>query len=145
MGEGSEAPVAAALEALAHLSLGTPEADGRMIEALDTLDRIDAQAALAYALNAAALLDMRKGRFDAARQYAERALSAAERVGRSTEVALARILLAEAALGEGQHRAAKAHLAPLLSHPLDPNALDSRTRDAARSLAARLEIVIPTT
>jgi DNA-binding SARP family transcriptional activator/tetratricopeptide (TPR) repeat protein len=145
MGEGSEAPIAAALEALAHLSLGTPEADGKLLEALDTLAQIDAQAALAYALNGAALFDLRRGRFEAARQHAERALIAAERVGRSTEVALARVLLAEVAFGEGQRRAAKAHLEPLLSHPLDPNALDARTRDAARSLATRLEIDIPTT
>jgi DNA-binding SARP family transcriptional activator len=145
MGEGSEAPVAAALEALAQLALGVPETDSRLTEVLDTLAGIDAQAALAYALNAAALLDVRAGRSEAARQHAERALESAQRVGRGTEAAFARILLAEVALAEGHRRAARAHLEPVLPLALDPNALDARTRKALRSLAARLEIAIPTT
>jgi len=143
MGEGSEAPVAAALEALAHFALGTADAEERLKDAVDTLARIDAQGALAYALNSAALLDVRAGRPDSARQHAERALEAAQRVGRTTEIALARVVLAEVALAKGQRREAKAHLEPILAQALQPDLLDARTRDAARSLASRLEIAIP--
>jgi predicted ATPase/DNA-binding SARP family transcriptional activator len=143
MGEGSEAPVAAALEALAQFALGMPETDSRLTKALDTLAAIDAQGALAYTLNAAALLDVRAGRWEAARQRAERALEAAERIGRSTEVALARVLLAEVALASGDRGAARAQLEPVMPRALDLNALDARTRRAVRSLAGRLELPIP--
>jgi tetratricopeptide (TPR) repeat protein len=143
MGEGSEAPLALALEALANVALGSSDAAARLAEALDALDEIDAQAALAYALNAAALFDLRAGRLQSATERAKHAVRAAERVGRKTEVAFARALLAEVALAEGHHRAARAQIESILPESRDGDAFDARTRKALRAVARQLEIEFP--
>jgi hypothetical protein len=142
MGEGSEAPVAAVFEALAHVALGAAGADTRLAETLDALDAIDAQGALAHALNTAALMDVRAGRLESAEQRAEHALRAAERVGRKTEFAFAHVLLAEVALAQGRGSAVRAQIESLLPGAFDTDVLDARTRSALRAVARQLDIEV---
>jgi hypothetical protein len=144
MGEGNEGPFAAALQALAERALGSPEADTRLNEALDALDQVDAQAARAYALNAAALLDVRAGCFSSAHARAEHALEAARRVGRKTEVALARVVLSEVARCTGDGPAARAHVETVLANVSDPDALDARTYRALKRITEELGIRLET-
>ncbi len=143
MGEQYEAPLALVLEALANVALGASEPDARLTQALEALEGIDAQAALAYALNAAALFDLRAGRLQSANRRAEQAVRAAKRVGRTTEIAFARALLAEIALAEGRPAAARAEVETLLAEVADRDVLDARTRNALRAVARQLEIEVP--
>ncbi len=143
MGEQYEAPLALVLEALANVALGASEADARLAQALEALQEIDAQAALAYALNAAALFDLRAGRLQSANRRAEQAVRAAKRVGRKTEIAFARALLAEVALAEGRLAAARAEVESMLAEVGDRDGLDARTRNALRAVARQLEIEVP--
>src|SRR5262249_30528561 len=58
MGEGSEAPFAAVLDALAAAVLGESGADDRLAQALHTLRSLDAKAMLSRALTLAAATDL---------------------------------------------------------------------------------------
>src|SRR5262249_27394532 len=64
MGEGSEAPFAATLEALADMALGLSGAEDRVARAIGALRDIDAKALLACALLFAAAADLERGDLD---------------------------------------------------------------------------------
>src|SRR5205814_1656868 len=102
MGDGSEAPLAAALEALARSGLGEPGAETAVDVAVATLRDIDTKRLLAYAQSFAAGLDVVAGRLDSASRRAEEALGAAEVVSRRTEVAVAHAILGRVALARGR-------------------------------------------
>ena len=137
LGEGSEAPLAEALEALARLALGESGADERLEEALDRLRAIDTKGLLAYVQNLAAEWDLRGGQcghLERARRRAEEALGAAAAVDRRSQIALARCCLARCALLAGDATGAGAHLEALAAAAAEPDRLNARARRAIADL-----------
>jgi tetratricopeptide (TPR) repeat protein len=137
MGEGSEAPFAAVLEALAAMSLGETDAEQRVDAALAVLRGVDAKALLSLALSLAAAVDLERGRADQASIRAEEALTAAEVVGRRTEIAMALILLARAAACRRDDAAATRYSRAAAANLQDPSAVASHVRRAASVLTGR--------
>jgi DNA-binding SARP family transcriptional activator len=136
-GTGSESAVAAALDALARAGLGEPAAGPALEAALAGLRTADAKGILAFALNVAAELDLAAGEIARAATRAGQALAAAEAVGRTSQITLARAVLAEAAHAGGDDPAARAHLAattPLLAEPLGVSARSRRAVERARAV-----------
>jgi hypothetical protein len=138
-GTGSESASAAALDALARAGLREAAAGPPLEAALGGLRTADAKGMLAFALNVAAELDLAAGEIGRAATRAGQALAAAEAVGRTSQITLARAVLAQAAHAAGDEAAARAHLAatvPLLAEPLGVSA---RSRRAAARARAALE------
>jgi hypothetical protein len=131
MGEGSEAPFAAVLEALAADSLGDPDADKAVSDALALLRAVDAKALLSHALSLAAATDLERGDVDRARIRAEEALAAAEVVGRRSEIVTALIVLARAARQSGDAGAAERYSSETSANLQDPSSVASHVRRAA--------------
>jgi tetratricopeptide (TPR) repeat protein len=130
MGEGSEGPVAAALGALARRARGAAGGAEEAESRVDLLRQIDNKAFLAYALNFLAEIDLDEGRPAAARGKAEQALAAAEAVGRLSEIAVSRALLARACRSSGDPEGARRHLARGVGEdPTSPD-LSARARKA---------------
>jgi predicted ATPase len=94
--EGSEAPFARALVALARHALGESEAPGALDVALEDLRVVDAKLRLAYTLTRAARVDLELGEGWSARGRAEEARRTIEALGRPTETLLAGLTLARA-------------------------------------------------
>ncbi len=138
MGDGSEAPFAAALEALARCALGDAEATADVDRAAARLRLVDSKWMLAYVQNAAAALDLESGHPEAGRRRAEDALTAAEAVGRRSEAALARALLARLSLEEDDPGAAARHLKAVQDDLAQPHALSARARRAVEKTTERL-------
>jgi DNA-binding SARP family transcriptional activator len=138
MGDGSEAPFAAALAALARGAEGEPGAADELEGALAALRDADSKARLAYILNAAAEIDVRSARPSAARKKAEEALVAADAVGQRSERALARSLLAGLALAAGDRGGALGHLGAVHGDLEAPRALSRRARAALAAIESRL-------
>jgi len=136
MGEGSELPFAAALEAMADLAAGEVGADRRLEAAVDALRAADARGLLAYTLLFIADDDLRAGRTPVARKHAEEALRAAELVGRYSDVALAHALLARAALAAHDRSEVEANLVALRRDLQRPSDLSARARAAVESALA---------
>jgi DNA-binding SARP family transcriptional activator/predicted ATPase len=88
-GEGSEGAIAAALLALAHYQLNSPDASTRLDQALTQLQQLDAQRMMSYILTGAALVDIRCDRPDLALRRATAALAAAQTLEHPSEIALA--------------------------------------------------------
>jgi tetratricopeptide (TPR) repeat protein len=114
IGEGTEGPAAAVLEALARRAIGEVEAgaidaDARLELAIVKLREIDAKGYLAYALNFAAEQDLACAQLTNAKRRAEEALRAAAVVKRASQVVIARGLLARVALAQNDPVAALAH------------------------------------
>jgi hypothetical protein len=128
LGEGSEAPMAEALAAVARLALAEAGAAERLEAAVATLRAIDTKGSLAYVQNLAAEIDLAAGRPERARQRAEEALRAAAAVDRRSQTALARALLARADLAAGDRGSAAARL----QDAVDPEGLSARARQALR-------------
>jgi DNA-binding SARP family transcriptional activator/tetratricopeptide (TPR) repeat protein len=112
--EGSERPLAHALDALCHYAIAD---DAVPLEtALVDLRTADAKHRLAYTLTRAALLDVERGRPDEAISHAGEALGYAEALDRPSEIMLAHVALARARLaandmaGSARHAAAIAEL-----------------------------------
>jgi DNA-binding SARP family transcriptional activator len=136
MGEGSERPVADALEALARVSACIPGADDHLARATAKLREIDAKGMLSYVLVSAAELDLAAKRRDAARARAEEGLRAAELVDRRSQIALARAILARVALADGDADAATRHLEAASADLERPLGVSARARAALAQAAA---------
>lgn len=131
MGEGSEAPFAAALDALARYMLRQSDADTRLEAALAELRAMDSNLLLAYTLTFAADIDLASGDPVAARRRAEEAAQVAERVrGRNMSV-LAHALLARIARVAGPATAASHHLDVLRAELASGRDLSGRASNAA--------------
>jgi hypothetical protein len=141
MGDGSEVPVAEALEALARVAAGEDQGL-RLDRAIARLRSVDAKGMLAYVLNFAASLDLARGGREAARARAHEALQAAEVVGRSTQTVIARALLGRVALADGDRAAAMQQLDVLREDVAAPLRVSARARAAAFDLARRLDTPI---
>jgi DNA-binding SARP family transcriptional activator/predicted ATPase len=135
MGEGSEPAFTAAVAALARLLQGEPGADALVAASLSELRAIDSKWMTAYVLTHVAALDLRAGRTARARERAEEALASAEQVGRPAEAAIARAVLAGAAVAEGD-RASAARIRA--EARVDDPRLSARARAAWREVAAAL-------
>jgi predicted ATPase len=94
--DGSEAPFARALVALAGHALGRPEATPALDSALAELRVVDAKLRLAYALTRAARIDCDRGDGARARARAEEARRTIEALGRPTETLLAGVAFVRA-------------------------------------------------
>ena len=94
--EGSEAPFARALVALARHALGEAEAAPALDAAIEELRVVDARLRLAYTLTRAAQVDLEQGAFTRARERAEEARRAIEPLGRASETLLAGVTFVRA-------------------------------------------------
>ncbi|HEX4998744.1 MAG TPA: AAA family ATPase [Terriglobia bacterium] len=106
--EGSEAPFATCLEALAREAAGE-EASTEIDAALEALRIADAKHRLAYALLRATRGDFSRGDVQKARARGEEALRLAEILARPSETALARVVLTRCALQQGASADAERH------------------------------------
>ena len=109
--DGSEGPLAAALDALARLKRGDAGASTAVDAAAHALERADSRYHLAFVLNTAAQLDLAAGRCADAERRADAALRSAEVVDRVSEVRRARLLLAALAAHRGRDDEARRLLA----------------------------------
>ena len=130
MGEGSERPIALALDLLARVLDGDATADEPFERALDDVRAADAKTMLSTLLNFAAEHDLAAGRPDRARQRAEEALRAASAVERKNQIAIARGILARLSIAAGDRAAAEEHLAPTRLDLEVPLALSVQARGA---------------
>jgi predicted ATPase len=138
LGDGSELPFARMLSALTKVARGDREATGEVERALTGLRAIDTKGHLAYALNFMARLDLAAGNVALAQTRAEEALRAAEIVGRRTEVARARTVLAELAHRSGERSSANAHLEALRDDIDRPLGVAASARRAVADLAKQV-------
>jgi hypothetical protein len=143
MGEGSEEPVARALDALAHVVLDGAGWDAELERAITRLREVDAKGRLAYALNFAASLDFARGRIESARARATEALRAAEIVERLTQTVIAHALLGRIAHATGDRAAAARHLEAIRPDVCAPLRVSARARAAAIDLATALGTSLP--
>ena len=139
MGEGSERPVAEALDALARMAACVHGAEEHLARATDRLREIDAKGMLAYVLVAAAQLDLRAKRLDAAAERAREGLRAAEIVARRSQVVLARSVLARVAVAAGDSREAAQHVAAVQAEAGSRIAVSARARSALAQARATIE------
>jgi hypothetical protein len=139
LGDGSELPFARTLAALVKVESGDRDGRADVERALALLRTIDTKGHLAYAQNFMANRDLRAGDLVAAKARAEEALRAAEAVGRRTEVARARTVLARIAHLSGSGSSANAHLDALRDDVDRPLGLAAVTRRAVTDLAFRVD------
>ena len=127
--DGSERPFAHAFDALCHYALAD---DAALLDvALEELRAADAKHRLAYTLTRAALLDVERGRPDAAIARASEALGYAEALDRATEILLAHAALARARKAIADMTGYAKHVAALKSLERVPVALWARDRALA--------------
>jgi tetratricopeptide (TPR) repeat protein len=129
MGEGSEEPTARALEALLRFRAGVAGAPA-LEQALARLRDVDAKGMLSYALTLAADGDLGAQRIAEAERRAAEALQAASAVSRRSQMALARVVLARAALVSGDRKRASSELDATRADFDQPLALNARARAA---------------
>lgn len=134
LGEGSEGAIADAFEALAIEGVGRPEGTARVAAAIEALARADAKSMLAYALTTAAEMAIARGDFAEASRLAQRALQAAEPLGKPSAIALAHAALGRAAVGAGDPPKARSHLGAARSLIDHPYGVSRRTREALQHL-----------
>jgi DNA-binding SARP family transcriptional activator/energy-coupling factor transporter ATP-binding protein EcfA2 len=130
MGEGSERPIAEALDSLARVLGGDGTAEDALEAALGRVRDADAKAMLATMLNFAADHDLACARFDRAGELATAALAAARAVERNNQVAIAQATLARLAMRASDRDGARAHLDPLRAELAIPFALSAFARNA---------------
>jgi predicted ATPase/DNA-binding SARP family transcriptional activator len=138
MGEGSERPVAEALEAYARCAVGEANGELRLERALTTLREVDVKGMLASVLIFAAALDLGGGRPERAERRAEEALGAAEALKRPSAVAVARAMLARVALARGERGRARAHLRAVQAEARKPFGVSAWARAEVSRVAERL-------
>jgi DNA-binding SARP family transcriptional activator/tetratricopeptide (TPR) repeat protein len=142
LGEGGEAPFAATIRALARLSSGVESARGDVDRAIEILRAVDSQAHLAYALNTVAEWDERAGRPADARRAADEALAAAQKVGRRSEAAVARALLARLALARGDRDEALGQMRACAPDLAKPVVLSARACSALARAAEQAGVAV---
>ncbi|HEY9479096.1 MAG TPA: hypothetical protein VIP79_03365, partial [Gemmatimonadaceae bacterium] len=131
--EGSDAPFARALEAVARLQLGELEAAYQLDRALAELREADSHWMIAYVQNLASEVDIASARGDAARARAVEALEAATVAERCNEITVAHALLARLALHAEDREGAITHLEALQKEPTRAVTPSARARGAVGS------------
>ena len=135
LGEGSEGAIADAFDALAMEGAGEADGTTRIAAAVEALAQADAKAMLAYVLTVAAEMAGERGAFTDASRLAQRALEAAQPLGKPSASVLAHAALGRAALGAGDPASARSHLdagRALIDHPYG---VTRRSREALDGLA----------
>lgn len=136
-GDGSEAAMARAIDALGQLGAGAASGATAFDGALDGLRSVDAKWMLGYALVFAAERALALGDRAAAHAHATLALTAAETVGRGNLMARARAALGACALLVGDAATAQQHVLAAAAALLGAEAPSARTRAALEQLARR--------
>lgn len=142
MGEGSERPVAEALEAYARYATGEVDGDARLERALTALREVDVKGMLASVLIFAAALDLDRGQPERAERRAEEALGAAEALKRRSTVAAARAMLARVALARGQRDRARVHLKTVQAEVRKPFGVSAWARAEVSRVAEELALAL---
>ena len=127
LGFGSEGPFAHALSAICAFAID--DDDDLLEPSLDELRAADAKHRLAYALIHAAMIDLERGRHEAAVERGSEALDSASALDRATDMMLAHIVLAKAYRAGGDTAEFERHAAAI--RDLD----DSRVAAWARARA----------
>jgi DNA-binding SARP family transcriptional activator/tetratricopeptide (TPR) repeat protein len=135
-------PFVATLDALARLSADEAGADPRLELAMRDLRAVDDKSYLAYALNAAALIHLRDGRFERAAACAAEALSVAEIMRRDNEQVIARAVLASARSANDKPSAVR-QLGHLHQECVEQTWLSMRARAAVHSAARAVGAEFP--
>jgi hypothetical protein len=144
MGEESEGPFAAGLEAVARLALGEPDGAVELDRAVEALRALDSRWMVACVLVLAAEVDASAGRPEVARTRASQALDVARDIGRRSEAARASTLLARLDLEAGARDAAVGRLRPCLVDLAAPWALTAHARSVLGAAAQAIGLEIPT-
>jgi tetratricopeptide (TPR) repeat protein len=140
LGEGSDGPFAEALEALARRQAGEAETSTPLDAALGALRDADSRWMIAYVQNTTGMLDVDAGDAERARLRADEALESALVAGRSSEVAVARALLARVEVAAGDRAAAAAQLDAIREGPAQvAGGLCARARHAIDAAADTLD------
>lgn len=113
MGDGSEAPHAAALNAVTQYVLQEQHATEHLEQSCQHLQCIDSPRMLAYVQTIAAQWDLQQGNLDQAIARAEMALEAAQIVSNSSEIALAWSVIIQVGYQRGNRKCAQQHFADL--------------------------------
>ena len=135
LGEGSEGPTADAFDALAMQGAGDGQGRARVAAAIEALVVADAKAMLAYVLTAAAEMSTETGEFADATKLGQRALEAAEPLGKPSAIVLARVALGRSCLGAGDRASAQSYLAAASALVEHPYGVSKRAREALNHLA----------
>ena len=135
LGEGSEAPYARALLAVCALADAPAAADLEAV--LADLRAVDAKQRLTHVLLCAAEADLRQGRAAAAEAHAGEALALAELLERPSDVVLARVALARAAVLASDAEAARQQRGQLGPAVLRQASAQARNAAAALEPSAR--------
>jgi hypothetical protein len=133
---GAERLNARALLALARLQADAADAGSALREAVDDVRRADAKYELSHVLTRWVELTLARSSFDEAAALGAEALAVATAMGRRSEIALARAVLAEAADGRQQCAERDEHFAALAT--LDIADLSAHARARLRTLEDRL-------
>lgn len=137
MGEGSEAPHAAALDAVTHYLLHETAAAEALTQSCQLLQQIDSPRMLAYVQTIAAQWDLQQGHLEGAISRAETALEAAQQVSNPSEIALAWAIIIQASHQRGNLACAHRHLADLKAR-LKDQALSAQAQQRLAAIAATL-------
>jgi tetratricopeptide (TPR) repeat protein len=113
MGEGSEAPHAAALDAVIRYLLQEKNAAESLERARQVLKRIDSPRMLSYIQTLAAAWDLQQGNLKQAIVRAEEALESAQALENSSELTLAWVVVIQSQRQLGNLDQAKQHLVEL--------------------------------
>jgi hypothetical protein len=143
MGEGSERPIAEAIENLARVLDGDAAAEKLLAAVLDRVRAADAKAMLSTLLNLAAENDLAHGCLERAPARASEALAAAKAVERSNQVAIARAILARLALRASDLEGAEALIAAIRPELATPLALSAYARRAVEGAVRAWEASSP--
>lgn len=140
--EGSEAPHAAALDAVTRYLLQEKNAAAALERSCFTLHQIDSPRMLAYVQTLAAEFDLQQGRTQQAIERAEAALAAAQIVNIPSDIALAWAVLIQGVLALGQIDCAADHF-QTLTRKLGDCALSARAQRQVRQIEPFLSLPKP--
>lgn len=137
MGEGSEAPHAAALNALTEYLLQEKNGKEILEQSCQVLQRIDSPRMLAYVQTIAAQWDLKQGDLIQAIARAEKALEAAQVVNNPSKIALAWSVIIQANHQRGNLNCAQRHFADLKTR-LKDRVLSAQAQQSIAALEAYL-------
>lgn len=137
MGEGSEGPHAAALDALIHYLLQAKHARDALERSRQILKQIDSPRMLSYIQTLAAAWDLQQGHFNQAIARAEEALAAAQEVDNPSELALAWVMVIQSHHQLGNLEDAKQYLVELKTR-LQGQPLSARAQQSLAQLEQSL-------
>ncbi len=137
-GEGSEAKVAEALEALAHYTVQPTSPDADLERVIVTLQQVDAKRMLSYVLIGAAEVDLQREQPALAMLRAETALQSAQIIHHPSEIALAWAIAIQAAIASGESARAITQFEELRDQ-IERPALSQRAKTAVDQMLQQIQ------